>query len=179
MIDPAAVFTTSGQPIQEARIAPLSPETEAAQRAAVVAEARKWLRTPYHGGADILGAGVDCGMFLVRVFVDSGMVAPFDPRPYAQDWMMHNEGERYLGFVGCLCGEVAAPSLGDLVLFRYGKCYAHGGIITGLGPVMVTHSFEPRGRVVEEDLYRNDDLVLPYRKMKFFSFWADNQKAGA
>lgn len=31
------------------------------QRAAVVAEARSWIGTPYHNCADVKGAGVDCG----------------------------------------------------------------------------------------------------------------------
>jgi cell wall-associated NlpC family hydrolase len=161
------------------RAVQLSPETEVSQRAAVVAEAKKWIRTPYHGGADILGAGCDCGMLLVRVFVDSGMVAPFDPRPYAQDWMMHNTGEKYLGFVDNLCGQVATPSLGDVALFRYGNCFSHGGIITGLDPVRIVHAYFFRNAVVEEDLYLNEDLVRPGRKMTFFSLWAENQKAGA
>ena len=52
--------------------------TEAEQRAAVAAEARKWILTPYHHGADIRGAGVDCGMLIVRVFVDLGLTPPFD-----------------------------------------------------------------------------------------------------
>jgi cell wall-associated NlpC family hydrolase len=56
------------------------------QRARVVKEAVGWLGTPYRHQADIKGAGVDCGMLLVRVFVDTGLVAPFDPRPYENDW---------------------------------------------------------------------------------------------
>jgi hypothetical protein len=30
---------------------------------------------------DLKGVGVDCGMLIVRVFVDTGLCAPFDPRP--------------------------------------------------------------------------------------------------
>lgn len=159
------------------RAVELSPETEAVQRAAVVAEARKWVRTPYHAGADVLGAGIDCGMLLVRAFVDSGLVAPFDPRPYPQDWMMHNDGERYLGFVGDLCREVAAPGLGDVAVFRYGRCYSHGGVITALDPLKIVHAYAQRRAVVEDELTKNADLNLPIRKVKFFSFWAENQKA--
>jgi len=69
------------------------------QRAAVVAEARRWIGTPYHHQADVLGAGVDCGMLLVRVYVDTGVVPPFDPRPYSVQWHLHREDERYLGFL--------------------------------------------------------------------------------
>ena len=55
---------------------------EFSERTAVVAAARSWIGTPYHNCADVIGTGVDCGMLLVRVFVDSGLCAPFDPRPY-------------------------------------------------------------------------------------------------
>ena len=81
--------------------------TEAEQRASVAALARKWIATPYHNCADVLGAGVDCGMLIVRVFVDSGMVEPFDPRPYAPDWMIHRDEEKYLGFFEERCAPVA------------------------------------------------------------------------
>ena len=66
------------------------PVTDAtATRQQIVAEARSWIGTRYHACADAKGTGVDCGMLLVRVFVDCGLVAPFDPRPYPIDWHLH------------------------------------------------------------------------------------------
>ena len=96
----------------------------------MVAEARSWVGTPYHGCADVKGAGVDCGMLLVRVFVDLGLTEPFDPRPYPSDWHLHRSEERYLGFVFERGREVAEPQPGDVAVFRYGRCYSHGGIVT-------------------------------------------------
>ncbi len=104
------------------------PKTE--ERAAVVAEARRWIGTPYHNCADLHGIGVDCGMLIVRVFVDTGLCAPFDPRPYPPDWHLHRSDERYLGFVFDRCAEVEEPRPGDILVFRYGRCYSHGGIVT-------------------------------------------------
>ena len=108
----------------------------ASERPRVVAEARRWIGTPYHPAADVLGAGVDCGMLIVRVFVDTGLVPPFDPRPYPPDWHLHRSEERYLGFVFDRCHEVpvadAAP--GDVIVFRYGRCHAHGGIVIRADP---------------------------------------------
>ena len=78
----------------------------ARERDRIIAEARRWIDTPYHNGADIRGAGVDCGMLIVRVFVDTGLCAPFDPRPYPPDWHLHRGDERYLGFVFDRCAEV-------------------------------------------------------------------------
>jgi hypothetical protein len=101
--------------------------TESYQRRAVVREARSWVRTPYHPQGDIKGIGVDCGMLLVRVFVDTGLCDPFDPRPYADDWYLHRSEERYLGFIFDRTKEVDEPYPGDVMVFRYGRCYAHGG----------------------------------------------------
>lgn len=67
------------------------------QRRHAVREAQSWVGTPYHPQGDIKGTGADCGMLLVRVFVDTGLCVPFDPRPYADDWYLHRAEERYLG----------------------------------------------------------------------------------
>ena len=94
-------------------------DIESGQRAAIVAEARSWIGTPYHNCADIKGAGVDCGMLLVRVFVDAGLCPPFDPRPYPIDWHLHRSEERYLGFIFDRGSEVADPQPGDVMVLRY------------------------------------------------------------
>jgi hypothetical protein len=65
-------------------------------REKIVAEARSWIGTPYHNCADIKGVGVDCGMLLVRVYCDLGLVPRFDPRPYTAQWHLHRDDERYL-----------------------------------------------------------------------------------
>ncbi len=48
-------------------------------RAAVVAEAHRWLRTPYHKHGRVLGAGVDCSMLLAEVFEAAGAIPHVDP----------------------------------------------------------------------------------------------------
>ena len=101
-----------------------------------MAAARAWLGTPYHHAADVKGAGVDCAMLLVRVYVDLGLVEAFDPRPYTRDWMLHRNEEKYLGFLLARARMVEAPGvgLGDVILFKVGRCFAHGGIVTGPRP---------------------------------------------
>jgi len=146
-------------------------DQETSQRAAVVAEARKWLKTPYHPMGDIKGAGVDCGMLLVRVFVDTGLCVPFDPRPYASDWMLHRSEEKYLGFIFDRTAEVSAPGLGDVMVFKFGRCYSHGGIVTSLKPLRIVHAFAPAGTVIEGDVAINQALNNPARNPRFFSYW--------
>lgn len=146
--------------------------SEADQRAAVVAEARKWLGTPYHNCADVKDVGVDCGMLLVRVFVDTGLVPPFDPRPYPADWHLHRSEERYLGFVFDRGSEVEAPQPGDVLVLRIGRCYSHGGIVTLPKPLTIVHAYFQARRVLEEDVTHNSRLSAAARKPRFFSFWA-------
>jgi cell wall-associated NlpC family hydrolase len=152
--------------------------SEVAQRAAVVAEARSWIGTPYHNCADIKGVGVDCGMMLVRIFVDTGLYPPFDPRPYPIDWHLHRSEERYLGFVFERGEEVTQPQPGDVMVLRYGRCYSHGGIVTGRTPLTIVHAFHPAGRVLEESVAQNGALNDALRKPRFFDPWSKQARAG-
>ena len=149
-------------------------ETAARQR--VVAAARAWVGTPYHHAADVKGVGVDCAMILVRVFCDLGLVPPFDPRPYVRDWMMHREDERFLGFlrgharaVDRAAGSRVEP--GDVIVFRVGRCYAHGGIITCGDPMAFVHAFSPAGCVIEEPAACNAQLADKLASARIFSIW--------
>ena len=145
-------------------------------RAAVVAAARRWLGTPYHHAADVPGAGVDCAMLLVRVFVDLGLVEPFDPRPYTRDWYMHRDEERFLGFLLARAHPVdpstgSGPEPGDVILFRFGRCFAHGGIVTETAPLTIVHAFMRAACVVEEAPQRNAELAERLPQARFFSYW--------
>lgn len=111
-------------------------------------------------------------MLLVRVFVDSGLVPPFDPRPYPPDWHLHRSEERYLGFVFDRCRERAADEPaepGDVAVFRYGRCWAHGGIVTVGRPLTIVHAFLPAGCVLEEPVEQNSTLADPRRARRIFS----------
>ena len=70
-----------------------------AERAAVVAEARSWLCTPYHHMGRVKGAGVDCATLLAEAYARAGVIAPVEIPFYPPDWHLHREAERYLGFV--------------------------------------------------------------------------------
>ena len=104
---------------------------EAAARAAVVAAARAWIGTPYHHMADVKGVGVRlrdaAGARLLSI---SAWSSRSIRAPIPRDWHLHRGEERYLGFLLARAREVAAPLPGDVVLFRYGRCFSHGGIVT-------------------------------------------------
>jgi hypothetical protein len=144
-------------------------------RSLIVASARTWLGTPYHHAADIKGQGVDCAMILVRVFCDLGFVEHFDPRPYTADWFLHRDEERYMGHLLARAREVATPDAGDVMLFRIGRCFAHGGIVTRANPLTIIHAFAPVRGVVEDEVKRSAELRM--RPHKFFSYWATTESA--
>jgi NlpC/P60 family putative phage cell wall peptidase len=127
-------------------------------RNAIVAEARSWIGTPYHNCADIKGVGVDCGMLLVRVFVDLRLIAPFDPRPYTHDWHMHRGEERYLQSLLAHAERIESPQPGDVMLFRVGRCYSHGGIVTSSDPLTIVHASFPAKIVLEETVKQNAQM---------------------
>lgn len=138
-------------------------------RQKIVDEAKTWLGTPYHSCADVKGAGVDCGMILVRIFVDLGLLDPFDPRPYNSDWHLHRDAEKYLEFLTDRCVEVSEPGLGDVMVFRYGRCYSHAGIVTDTNPLSIIHAYQPLQAVVSSVIGQDKDLSSSMRVPKFFS----------
>ncbi len=145
----------------------------AAQREDVVAEARSWLGTPYHHAADVKGHGVDCAMILVRVYCDLGLVEPFDPRPYTRDWFLHRNEERYLGFLFARSHEVRSPGLGDIILFRVGRCFAHAGIVSRVRPLAIIHAFSNAGCVIEDIIESHSELSSRIKTAKFASYWGN------
>lgn len=137
----------------------------------MVAEARSWIGTPYHHAADVKGHGVDCAMLLVRVYSDLALIEPFDPRPYTRDWFLHRDEERYLSFLLARSREVRAPGLGDIVLFRMGRCFAHAGIVSRAEPLTIIHAFANANCVVEDVIARNSELAARLKGAKYASYW--------
>lgn len=110
-----------------------------AWRTAVIDEAKTWLRTPWHHAARIKGAGVDCGQFIIMTYINAGLVPPFETGDYPADWMLHQEGERYLGWVEKYLDRVDVPQPGDVAAWRFGKCFSHGAIV--LDWPLVIHAY--------------------------------------
>jgi hypothetical protein len=175
--------------------------SELIERASVVAEARRWIGTPYRHGSDVRKGGVDCIMLLVRVYSDLGLVKVKDPRPYAPDWFLHRSEEIYIAGLEQYAHEVALPGPGDIVVWRYGRTFSHGGIVTswetGARPSapfgaagcaagsdrcsrqMVVHAYG-KARIVEEsDVSMPGPLNDPERPRRFFSLWGAGPAAAA
>jgi len=126
------------------------------QREALVAYALSWVNTPYHHLADVRGAGVDCAMLLVRLYVDTGLLPPFDPRPYSPQWHQNRTAEAYLSWLDIHGSITDNPLPGDVAVWRWreDRPYSHGGILVEGDSTsgIVVHALRPAGRVCRQSI---------------------------
>ena len=142
-------------------------EKEKEQRAAVVDEAKTWLRTPYHDMARVKGAGVDCGMLLLEVFERCGLIEHVDIGYYAPDFYLHSSDPIYMKWVKTYTKEVnRQPLPGDIVLYNFGRSPAHGVIVVEW-PIII-HAYKRYGIVSLDDATQGE---LPKRQAGIFSYW--------
>jgi len=100
------------------------------QRQSVVAEAETWLRTPYHHMGRVKGVGTDCLMLLAEVYEAAGVIGHVEVPFYPPDWNLHRNAERYLQGLMLYAREIdGPPQRGDVAVFKFGRCFAHGAIV--------------------------------------------------
>lgn len=129
-------------------------------RADVVAEARRWIGTPYVHQARQRGVGCDCAGLIGGVALALGLVPPqwweqhFDPEfgGYARV----PDGDALLGiaprFMTAIEPSQAGP--GDVVLIRWRRDPQHFGLVADhpAGGLSVIHAASQHGRVLEQGL---------------------------
>jgi hypothetical protein len=148
------------------------PQIEHLQRIAVVEEAMDWLRTPYISEARVKGAGTDCAQFLAGVYINAGVLKPFDVPHYPGQWHLHSSEERYLREITKYAKEIEGPPLpGDIAVFHVKKAYAHAGIVVDW-PQTIIHCLH-RGGVQWGEASRDAFLIMEQRLFppKFFTLW--------
>lgn len=144
--------------------------TEQEQREAVAREARTWLLTKYHHHARIKGVGVDCAQLPIAVYSAVGLIPEMTPA-YSEQWHLHRSEELYVQHVLQHGREIARDEVrtGDLVLWRWGRTYSHGGIV--LDFPMVIHAYVGVG-VQIDDMTTHHDLADSARHpARFFTLW--------
>lgn len=140
------------------------PDLVSRHRAAVVEEAASWIGTPFHHAARLKGVGVDCLMLLAEVYERAGVCARrIEPPFYVPDWHLHRDAERYLEGLLRYTREIASPEPGDIALFRFGRTFSHGAIVTAWPRVV--HAYWASGVV------RGDATLHPLkdRPVRFFT----------
>jgi cell wall-associated NlpC family hydrolase len=146
-------------------------------RARIVAIAREWIGTPHHHMARVKGAGVDCAMFPLEVYREAGVIGEIEIPFYPPDWMLHRSEEIFLGIVERYARELNAPAAplptargsvqaGDFVIYRFGRCFSHGAIVTEWPTVI--HAVNGPGVILSDG---EREGVLVGRAKRFFSLW--------
>ena len=144
-----------------------SPIEEDEGRRRVVEVARTWIGTKYHHMGMVKGVGVDCATLLMMVYAEAALIPRLKLPYYSAQWHLHRGEERYLGLVTQYAVEIPGPPLpGDVVLWKFGRCFSHGAIVTEWP--FVVHAYL-NGHCTLEDI--STALWLRDRPMKFFSYW--------
>jgi cell wall-associated NlpC family hydrolase len=120
------------------------------QQQAVIDAAIGWLGTPYHRGAKVKGAGVDCGQLLIGVFEDAGYLKPdeCDPGYYPHEIHLHRSEEAYLKWILKYCNKVDTPQPGDIAMFKFGHSSSHSAIVIEWPRVI--HSYVRLGVIISD-----------------------------
>ena len=152
----------------------MSADQETRERAAVVDAARSWIGTPYHHAARVKGIGVDCAMLLAAVYEDAGLISPVVFERYPPGWMLHRDTERLLEAVKARAWPEEEPGApGDLLVYRYGRAFAHGAIVVEW-PVII-HAVQRSGVILD----KVDGAQLRGRQRRLFTLWSPQSPGAA
>jgi cell wall-associated NlpC family hydrolase len=144
--------------------------SEVEERSSVIKAARKYIGTPYHSNAALKGIGVDCATMIMLAFTDAGVRPPIDVGHYSSQWHLHSDVPLYEQAIAEHGGkEVVEPQPGDIALYFQGRQFAHGAIITEVGPLKIIHAYAPARRVVEGA--ETEFGLIVSAKKKIFSAW--------
>ena len=126
-------------------------------RAALIAEARSWLRTPWHHEARLKGVGVDCAQLLVGVYVAVGLIEPPAIEHYPADWHLHRGDQKFLSYLLRYARKVDEGKPGDIAMFSYGRADAHGALVVDWPSIIHANV---KTRLVQSDDAARDAAVV-------------------
>lgn len=146
------------------------------ERARVVAIAHSFLRTPYHHYGEVKGHGVDCLTLLSGVFTEAGLIEPVKLPKYSHQWHLNHSEELYLNGLLQYTHEVEIPLPGDIVVWKFGRCFSHGGIVIDWPTIIHAHlgqncTLESGMADWLQFIGENTSDRGKVRERKFFSFW--------
>lgn len=148
------------------------------ERQKVVEIAKSWIGTPYHHAGRVKGAGADCLTLLAEVYIEAGLVNDVHIPYYPQDWHLHRSEELYLsGLLGYTKEISDEPKAGDIILWKFGRCFSHGAIVIDYPTIIHSHIgvgcvFDDAEKSLNLKFYNEDKLKNKIRPRKIFSFWS-------
>jgi cell wall-associated NlpC family hydrolase len=104
------------------------------QRQQLITEAKSWVGTPFRACSCLKGAGVDCMQLIKGTYLGSGVInvdAIPTPSQYSVQANQHQVTNEYRDTVLIYMREIPESEVkpGDVVLYKNGLSYGHGGII--------------------------------------------------
>jgi len=113
----------------------------------------KGLKVPYqHRGTT--RNGCDCTGLIIGVLKELGYLKNYKLRIYSPDWNLHSKADNYIvEEVSRFANEVPKPEAGDLVLFYFGKCVAHVGIM--IENELFVHCYRKSKRCIASSLWNS------------------------
>jgi len=141
-------------------------DSSSRNRDLILTEARSWIGTKYAHRGRFKGkdGAIDCAQLIYCIFHNCGLAPEMPLTEYTPDFFMHRGVEQYMDTVLSQCCEVDYPQPGDIVLFKLGRIFGHGGIVTQWP--MIIHASRPAKCVLEEKATTG---WLAGREIKFFS----------
>jgi NlpC/P60 family putative phage cell wall peptidase len=155
--------------LRQAQDALRQAQDEGAERAAIVAEAKTWLGTPYAHRQRLKGVGADCAGVPLEVYASVGLIPPTDVGMYSNQWHLHRSRELYLEWVERFGFEIPRDQAmaGDFLVFRFGRTFSHGAIL--IDARHVVHAFARAGKVIVDDSLGCAELRDA--AVKAYTFW--------
>lgn len=103
---------------------------------------KKWLKekVPYeHRG--MTRNGCDCSGLVIGVLREMGYLTNYSLRSYPPDWNLHSGAGNYIvQELKKFANRTDKPTIGDIVVFHFGRCVAHVGVIVEHG--LFIHCFK-------------------------------------
>ena len=110
----------------------------------IIEEVMKWKGVKYQHRSTTK-QGCDCTGLIVGVMQALGYIKSYKMRKYPSDWNLHSMADNYiLEEIEKFADKVSDMKSGDIVLFRFGKCIAHAGIL--LENKLFIHNHKKAGR---------------------------------
>jgi len=74
--------------------------------------------------------GCDCTGLIIGALKELGYMKNYKLRYYSRDWNLHAKAGNYIiDDLSLVANEIEKPDTGDLVLFHFGRCIAHAGVV--------------------------------------------------
>lgn len=116
----------------------------------IAAAALAWLGTPHVNGARVKGHGIDCAKLCMAATEDAGLMEydTIQTGAYSNEWHLHQNGEKMLGYFQKYCSPVDTMRAGDFLLYQYGRCVSHAGVY--IGNNTICHSLVGHGVILSD-----------------------------